>query len=256
MPWRTLRDQGISFRRGELALIAGPSGGGKSTLALQYAVNSGAPGLYVSCDMGPHMTSIKLASVVSGKPNAEMESTPKEKRRELLQRGASHLWIANEQTPTFQDLDELVLAYLEVHGEAPHVFYLDNAVNVAASGDSDWARIKVVADIAHRMAIRYQMAFILMSHTNNTKGNLLYPASKDELKGQIDALPAVILTTAADASQRVMRIARVKDRHGPADPTGKTHSELTFNGAAGILSDPAPRATAWGNNWYQGGQDD
>ncbi len=45
--WKTLETAGIRQYRGDVSMVAGPPGSGKSVLALQTAIESGVPTLYL-----------------------------------------------------------------------------------------------------------------------------------------------------------------------------------------------------------------
>jgi hypothetical protein len=251
--WRTLERRDVRFYRGELSMIAGPPGGGKSTMALQYAVQSKAPGLYVSCDMGEHMSSKKIGSILTGQPEVEVEKMSKEDLRGHIRAGAPHLWLAHEQRPSPEDLAELVHAYIEVQGTPPHQMVVDNVVNVASSGTESWNKLAATSEVLHWLAGRYEIGVLALAHVKLGAGSRPYPASMDQIKGQISDLPAVIITGAADPSRGKFRGCAVKNRHGLPDPTGQDYWELDFDAPTGRLSDKqwAP-SRAWGySTWDQ-----
>jgi hypothetical protein len=76
------------------------------------------------------------------------------------------------------------------------------------------------------------------------------------VKGQISELPALVGTVCAVPKERKIRIASVKNRHGEADPTGRTYMELEFNGPSGQISDPkVSYQSSWtGPNYYERGE--
>lgn len=237
-------------------MIAGPPGGGKSTLALQYAVQAKAPMLYVSCDMGPHMSSVKIGSILTGHPNSQMENR-KGEVRDLLAQGASHLWLAHEQGPTLADLDDLIQAGIEVRGTPSHGLVLDNLKDLQSPGDARWQKDQGAADILKQMAGRYEMAVIVLAHT--TVGRKPgYPASMNEVKGQVSEDPALIITVAGDPAAGVLRLAAVKNRHGMPSPDASRYYELDFDGPSGVLTDPRPRmhVPAYGGGYSPYERDD
>jgi ABC-type lipoprotein export system ATPase subunit len=59
--WRSLAEQQIAFRRGEVSMVAGPPGSGKSTFALSLAVHAQVPTLYISADTHSHTMSLRLS---------------------------------------------------------------------------------------------------------------------------------------------------------------------------------------------------
>jgi predicted ATP-dependent serine protease len=61
------------FRHGEVSMIAGPPGAGKSTLALSLAVQAKVPTLYISADTHSHTMSLRMLAMLTGKPQGEVE---------------------------------------------------------------------------------------------------------------------------------------------------------------------------------------
>lgn len=255
--WTTLTNADITPRRGELTMFAGPPGGGKSTLALNFATLAKVPLLYVSCDMGPHMSSVKIASILTGKPNAFFTRERKEEVRGLLATGASHLWLAHEQGPTLADLDELIQASIEVRGTPPHALVLDNLKDLGggASGDARHTKDQGAADILKQMAGRYELAAIALAHTLVPR-RPGYAQGMAEVKGQVSEDAALIVTVAGDPETGVMRLAGVKNRHGEPSPDASKYFELDWDGPSGVLTDPKPRqfippVPGWAPNFYE-----
>ena len=251
----TLVQADVHFRQGELAMVAGPPGGGKSTLALQYAVQAKVPQLYVSCDMGPHMSSTKVGSILTGKPNKEVGGWRKESLRDLIATGAPHLWLAHESGPTLSDLDELVQALVEIRGCPPAALWLDNLKDLSSSGaDARWSADQQSANILKQMAVRYQMAVIALAHTTVPSRPGL-PQGMRELKGQVSEDAALILTVAGVPEEGVFRFAAVKNRHGPPSPDASKYHELNYDPPSGLLTDRPKRFTTAAYGGYYG-QDD
>jgi len=247
----TLVQADIRFHRGELAMIAAPPGGGKSTLALTLAVRMQVPCLYVLCDMGPHNSTVKIGSILTGKSNDEVRGWEKGYLRDVIARGAPHLGLAHESGPTLADLDEMVQAAIEVRGAPPAALWLDNLKDLSGIPGERHQRDQEAANILKQLASRYQMAVIALAHTKVPTGNRVgRPQSMDEIKGQVSEDPRVIVTVATDADAGVLRLAAVKNTHGKPSPDASEVRELLWDGPSGVLKDkplytPSPRAWGW-----------
>lgn len=263
----TLEKKDFRLYRGELSLLAGPPGGGKSTWALQYAVQAKVPSLYVSCDMGGHMTAVKLYSIITGQTNKDVELALRDPlQRDGIRHGIAqatrHLFISHASRPTPEAIAGHEMAFEEIWGEPPALLVLDNAMNVATTGDDEISGLRELSQVMHWLAQEKEIATLVLHHVNLSGGRdvLTKPAPLNAIKGQISELPAVIGTVAADAQEGKFRLASVKNRHGEADPMAKQCMELDFHGPSGRISDPSTSVsyqTSWSgpNSYYERGDD-
>ena len=70
--WQSLAAQQIAIRYGEVSMIAGPPGAGKSTLALSLAVRAIVPTLYISADTHSHTMSLRLLALLTGRQQQDV----------------------------------------------------------------------------------------------------------------------------------------------------------------------------------------
>lgn len=243
--WRTFEKNDVRLYRGELALWAGPPGGGKSAAALQYSVEAGVPALYVSCDMGGHMTGVKLYSIITGQSNKQVEEALEDPLRrgtvrDGIAQNTQHLFISHASRPTPEAIASYEMAFEEIWGEPPALLVLDNAMNVATSGADEIAGLRELSQVMHWLAQEKEIATLVLHHVNLSGKDtvLTKPAPMNAVKGQISELPALVCTVAADSKAGKFRMAAVKNRHGEADPMARQYLELDFDGPSGRISDP------------------
>ncbi len=244
--WKTLEAKDFRFYPGELTLLVGPPGGGKSALALAYAVHSGVTCLYVSLDMTQEMVAAKMGSILSGRPTKHIEAEMKSPAgREALREGiasrAGHVFLEARSRPTPEAIVSAELALEEVLGEPPQLLILDNAMNVAMSGDGEGPGLRELSQVMHWLAGDRQMAVVMLHHINLADEFLTRPAPLSKVKFQITELPAAVGSVCALGGRGKLLFAGLKNRHGPADPTGRSYVELDFYGASGVIQDPAPK---------------
>ena len=106
----------IIIRRSEVSMFAAAPGVGKSTLALALALKTNVPTLYISADTNAHTMAMRLASMISGKSQSDVERKLNDDigwTRAVLQR-ASHIVWSFESSPTLQDIDDEVQAFEEL----------------------------------------------------------------------------------------------------------------------------------------------
>ena len=129
--WQSLASQQIMFRHGEVSMIAGPPGAGKSTLALSLAVQAKVPTLYISADTHSHTMSLRMLAMLTGKPQGEVEPLMENDRDWAAQmlKPADHVMWEFDSAPSLKDIEDSVLAARERLGDDVRLIILDNAVD-------------------------------------------------------------------------------------------------------------------------------
>jgi KaiC/GvpD/RAD55 family RecA-like ATPase len=119
------------FRHGEVSMIAGPPGAGKSTLALSLAVQAKVPTLYISADTHSHTMSLRMLAMLTGKPQGEVEPLMENDRDWAAQmlKPADHVMWEFDSAPSLKDIEDSVLAARERLGDDVRLIILDNAVD-------------------------------------------------------------------------------------------------------------------------------
>jgi KaiC/GvpD/RAD55 family RecA-like ATPase len=222
----------VTFRQAQLHLIAGQPGGGKTLLALWYAITSKVPSLYISADSDSRTIATRAGAIIMDKEVASVEKLMDTDASVLLEDaladGASHVRFAFDPAPSLQDIEEEIEAWIELHGSAPAAVYVDNLMNVAATSDSEWTALRDCMSAFHYMAREYESAFIVLHHVseNERMSKPNYPAPRKALMGKVAALPELVLSVALDSGANAYRVAVVKNRHGKADPNAEEYVTL------------------------------
>jgi KaiC/GvpD/RAD55 family RecA-like ATPase len=231
----------VVFRQAQLHLIAGQPGGGKTLLALWYAVASKVPSLYISADSDSRTIATRAGAILMNKDVADVERLMDTEASVLLEdalaEGASHVRFAFDPAPSLQDIEEEIEAWIELHGSAPSAVYVDNLMNVASASDNEWTALRDAMSAFHYMAREYESAFIVLHHVseNEKMSKPNYPAPRKALMGKVAALPELVLSVALDSSSNSYRVAVVKNRHGKADPTAETYVSLAAEASKMVL---------------------
>jgi hypothetical protein len=263
--WRTLETAGIRQYRGDVSMVAGPPGSGKSVLALQTAIESGVPTLYVSCDMGPQLTAARSAAILTGRYINDIreelsDNTKRSAARVLLSDRVHHVYMAHESRPSPEKIEALGLAFGELWGHYPELIVIDNTMNLFSGNENEWTGLRELSHVMHYFAQDWGSHVMALHHVNLAGMDPTVPAPLGALKGQISELPALILHIAKWNGQ--LRIAAVKNRNGNADPSGRKYVTLTFDEPRGTLRDPEPEPlqTSWVPNtvpdWFAQGVND
>ena len=218
----------IIIRRSEVSMFAGAPGAGKSTLALALALKTNVPTLYISADTNAHTMAMRLASMISGKNQTDVEqklNTDVGWTKAILQKGSHIVW-SFESSPTLQDIDEEVQAFEELWGCAPTLIVLDNLMDVATDGGEEFASMRAIMKELKYLARATNAAIVVLHHTSEAvEGKPCQPRSA--LQGKVAQLPALICTLGVIGT--AMAVAPVKNRYGRADANANLNAWLAFN---------------------------
>jgi hypothetical protein len=211
-------------------MIAGPPNGGKSFLALWYAVTNNLPTLYISADTDKATTLYRSLAMLTGDKVDDIEETFEQGADEAytpdLHR-ISNLRFTFDPTPTMEDISSEVQAFEEVWGEPPDIIVIDNLMNVVSGeGASGWQDMMEISQFLHHLARKSEAAVLILHHTSESEGKAAYPAPRKAIINKVSQLPEVILTVAMVPDEGLYRVACVKNRSGSHDPTGHTYSTL------------------------------
>jgi hypothetical protein len=223
----------VVFRQAQLHLVAAQPGGGKTMLALWYAITSKTPALYFSADSDSRTIALRAGAILMDRSVTDVERMMDSEASVLLEDaladGAGHIRFSFDPSPSLQDIEEEIEAWIELHGAPPSAIYIDNLMNVAAVSDNEWTALRDAMSAFHYMAREYESAFVVLHHVseNEKMSKPNYPAPRKALMGKVSALPELVLSVALDAIGNVYRVAVVKNRHGKADPTAENYVTLS-----------------------------
>ena len=218
--------------------FAGPPGAGKSTLALAIAVLSGVPTLYASMDTHEATMALRTTAMVTGLPQLEVENRIRQDSSwaaQILASKASHITWMFDSSPSLQDLADEIALYREVQGDNMQLLVVDNMIDVTHESGDEFSSLRSLARELKWWARETGAAVLALHHTSESyTGNPCPPRAA--LHGKIAQIPSLICTLAAP-SDGVMAIAPVKNRYGPADPSGQTAMWMDYNPATMQIKD-------------------
>lgn len=222
-------------------MIAGQPGAGKSTLALALAVGAKAGTLYFSADTHSHTMALRTAAMLTGETTsaveAQMDADPGWASRVLTQ--ADHIRWCFDSAPSLKDIEEEVTLYQDMMGCNPELIVIDNAIDVTHQDGDEFSSLRSLVRELKWWARETEAALLVLHHTSEAvNGNPCPPRSA--IHGKVSQTPAVILTVAAP-TQGFMALCAVKNRYGPADPTGSTPTWLNYDPASMYLADSGQR---------------
>jgi replicative DNA helicase len=226
--FKTFDNNKIVVRRAEVSMFAGIPGVGKSTLALALALKMKVPTLYISADTNAHTMAMRLASMISGKNQTDVEHMLENDvgwTKATLSKGSHIVW-SFDSSPTLQDIDEEVQAFEELWGCPPTAIFIDNLMDIATDGGEEFASMRAIMKELKYLARATNAAIVILHHTSEAvDGKPCQPRSA--LQGKVAQLPALICTLGVVGTS--MAVAPVKNRYGKADANGQHLAWLAFN---------------------------
>ena len=234
--WTDLDSQQIKFRRGQVCMVAAAPNAGKSMFALIYALRAKVPTLFFSADTDTATVMIRVASAMSGHTQVTVEANL-DKQSDYYEddlRGMSHIQWVFDSSPSLDDIELEVKAYVELYGIPPELIVIDNLMNVVAEHENEWAGLRQIMMELHDMARKTEACVLVLHHVSEASeyGDTTKPPARRSIHGKISQLPSLILTLGYSPSEGTLRVAPVKNRFGPMYANADQHVPLFVNYAA------------------------
>jgi len=239
--WKDLKSKQITFRRGQVCMVAGAPNAGKSMFALVYAIKAKVPTLFFSADTDTTTVAMRAIAQTSGHTQLLVESNlaANSHHYDNLFTDFNHIKWVFDSSPTIDDLELEIRAYVELYGISPELIVIDNLMNVAAETDNEWAGLRAIMMELHDMARKTEACVLVLHHVSEQSeyGNQTMPPHRRAIHGKVSQLPALILTMGYDPAEGILRIAPVKNRFGPHTADASVWAALFVNYGACQISD-------------------
>lgn len=231
--FQALYERGTRPRHGEVVMIAGRSGTQKSGFALFWVAQMNLPTLYFSADMSAFTASSRLASMATGDTTEVVEKAMamggKYRQKYLDALGRSRIQFSFGSPITWQQVDEELEGYVELHNRYPEVIVFDNLMDFDGA-ESDYTEQMSVMSLSTELARNTGATTMLLHHASDksweAKSDPWAPPSRDQVKGGLSEKPELSLSVALDPNTMEYRVATIKQRMGPCDPTARKYAIL------------------------------
>jgi replicative DNA helicase len=239
--WTGLAAKQIKFRRGQVCMVAAAPNAGKSMFALIYAIKAQVPTLFFSADTDTTTVMMRAASHTSGHSQVTVENNLAGNSHHYDHhfQKIDHIKWVFDSSPSIDDLELEIRAYVELYGIAPELIIIDNLMNVAAETDNEWSGLRAIMMELHDMARKTEACVMVLHHVSEQSeyGSPSKPPARRAIHGKVSQLPALILTLGYDPNQATLSVAAVKNRFGPHTADASDFAQLLVNYAACQIGD-------------------
>jgi len=241
--WADLAKKQIKFRRGQVCMIAAAPNAGKSMFALIYAIKAKVPTLFFSADTDTATVMMRAASHLSGHSQLMVEGNLNSNRHYYDKHldNLENIQFVFDSSPSLDDIELEVRAYVELFGIPPELVVIDNLMNVAAESDNEWAGLRAIMVELHDMARKTEACVLVLHHVSEQTeyGKTTEPPARRSIHGKVSQLPALILTLNYNHGPHnsELQVAVVKNRFGPHTADGSDFVSLFVNYGVCQISD-------------------
>ena len=239
--WKDLAKKQIKFRRGQVCMVAAAPNAGKSMFALIYAVKAKVPTLFFSADTDTATVMMRAASHLSGHSQLLVEGNLNSNRAYYDKHldNMSNIQFVFDSSPSLDDIELEIKAYVELFGIPPELIVIDNLMNVVAESDNEWAGLRAIMVDFHDMARKTEACVMVLHHVSEQSeyGKTTFPPARRAIHGKVSQLPALILTLGFDPLDATLKVAPVKNRFGPHTADGSDFATLFVNYSVCQISD-------------------
>lgn len=224
VPWSSLRS--FAPLRGNLIVVLGAPGQGKSALALNWCLNVPLPTLMLSLDTDLMTQGTRAASILSGRPVQKVKTHP-EKWSRIIEKRGQNLRTYDISLNNVKELLDLVKAEKEFWGEAPVLTVVDNVSNLLTEGGYDEYR-KIFIDL-HRVARMGETCVVALHHVKRpTNGDPRLTLYSGQYTGEQEAEMVIGLWSHSPGSP-ILQFSVLKNRSGEAASDGTLSYLLGFD---------------------------
>lgn len=217
---------GLTFRRGEVVMIAGRSGSQKSGFGIWLVAEWDLPTLYFAADMTLNEISSRLACSRLGKTTGELYDDLKHggEPKAAIEAELDNMKVqVATGSITMKGIDDQIAAYVEMWNAYPSVIVIDNLMDVEGATSDYTEQMRVMEEIVG--LARFTGATVLVLHHATDKSDMARkystdPPSRSDIKNGMTEKPQLILGVSLDPNTMHFKIAILKQRMGPSDQTG------------------------------------
>jgi hypothetical protein len=164
-------DRRVDFRTGDIAILAGAPGGGKSLVSVNWAWLTNDPVVYLAQD-SPRSVMKRFVAVATGSRIGDIREENIQEWARMVDGRKDNLVISTG-AHSLDDLEEILIAYKEWQGETPKVMFVDNLIDMRLEGNSHMENsfyAKALPQLK-QLAIKYDVGLVLLHHVIRGDGD-------------------------------------------------------------------------------------
>lgn len=236
-----LADRQATPSKGQLTLVVGPPGGGKSLLTGNLLIKMRVPALALLLDIDQTSAAARFGAMITGNTFLSVKEEI-DSYQPYLEEGAGHIQTAFRASDA-EDIQLQMRAYEQRYGLPPDVLLVDNLGNLTSGYENEWAILKALCLSLDELAREESVAVIACHHTTDLI--TAEPAQRDKLLGKVSQYPRLIYSVGFNAVTREYKIAVVKNSSGPSDPAARNPVVMWADPARMALTDNQQVAASW-----------
>lgn len=233
--YKALEKLGARPRRGQLTLVAGAPGGGKTALVLNWVLKSGLPTAYVSADSDASTLAERVSANLLGKTVDEMQlhfskrDAVYEQALQAIHQKANRVMWDFGKAPDIASIEGSVKQFNYLYQEDPAIIVADNLKNIWADSESDGqdhVRYDRVIDGLRQIGGATGAAVFVLHHVVGEYENGDKPIPLGGLLGKVSKDFSLVLTIHRGGMYQ--NVSVTKNRTGKSDPTGNLIAPIPF----------------------------
>lgn len=257
--YKALEKVGARPRRGQMTLVAGGPGSGKTALVVNWIIKAGLPTAYISADTDASTLAERVSAQLLNKTVDEMEYHFAE-RDEVYERAIKAMADASPHVawdfnrgPDLRSIEGSLEQFNYLNQEDPAIIVIDNLKNVYSDSDADangegHVRYNAVLDGLNLISGKTGACVIVLHHATGAYEDGYTPIPMSGILGKASKDFALILTV--HRGGQYQNVSIVKNRSGKADPNGSLIAPIPFDPARMLYQedyDPSDPNPPWHN---------
>lgn len=222
---------GVYPRKGNMVMIAGRGGAGKSSFALWLTQQWGMDTLYFSADMTATQATQKLVANKTQTPSDTVEQhlNGEDAEKWLSELDDSKIHFVFTNPITFERIIDEINTYVVLYNRYPEMMVFDNLANFEGA-ETEYSEQFFALSVLLELTRKIGSTTIVLHHAKDTswdaKDRPWYPPSRNEVKGGHFEYPEMVLGVSLNNLTQDFHIAPLKNRVGFQDPTAQTFASL------------------------------